>query len=222
MIGPFAFQENSDSRRWEFPWAYSKISERGGGRNIVEIGGGMSGLQFVLARDGHFVTNIDPGLKARGQGWPVKKKLHERLCRLFNAPVKLIEATIAEAELEAESVDVVLTVSVLEHLTPAELEEVTKEVARILRPGGALIATVDLFLDLSPFTGKSRNCWGSNVDVKRVLDESQTVLVEGIPSELVGFAEFEPKATLERLSEFYVASAYPCLCQCLVSERRDT
>src|SRR3954451_17219804 len=69
--GPFAWQPNNTTREFEFPWAYEQITSLGAGLTVLEIGGGMSGLQFVLARDGHRVINVDPGLKARGRGWEV-------------------------------------------------------------------------------------------------------------------------------------------------------
>src|SRR4051812_24925362 len=57
--GPFAWQENNSTRAFEFPWAYEQITSRNGPLRVLEIGGGVSGLQFVLAREGHRVTNID-------------------------------------------------------------------------------------------------------------------------------------------------------------------
>src|SRR5947208_2112443 len=59
--GAFAWQGNSTTRHFEFPWAYEQVTSQGRELDILEIGGGLSGLQFVLAREGHHVRNLDPG-----------------------------------------------------------------------------------------------------------------------------------------------------------------
>jgi SAM-dependent methyltransferase len=218
-LGPFAFQPNSDTRRFEFPWAYEKICRRGGSLDIVEVGGSRAGLQFVLARAGHRVTNVDPGLKARGRGWDVDFASHEQLCKAFGAPVKLVNATLGEANIESQSADVVLAVSVLEHLAAEDVEELVRHIPRILRPGGVLIATVDLFLDLAPFTSKTKNEWGVNLDIRDFLTRSNMCLDEGEPKELCGFDAFQPVNVLEKLPTYALSSGYPCLSQCFVARR---
>src|SRR4051812_30140812 len=69
--GPFTFQPNSRTREYEYPWAFAQIRSRIAKGTILEIGGGVSGMQFVLARAGYDVINVDPGLEAKGRGWPV-------------------------------------------------------------------------------------------------------------------------------------------------------
>src|SRR5687768_15941498 len=86
--GPFAWQPNSSTRAFEYPWAFHQISNHGRNLNIVEIGGGLSGLQFVLARDGHRVTNVDPGLAAKGKGWRLDPGFHRHLGDSFGANVE--------------------------------------------------------------------------------------------------------------------------------------
>src|SRR4051812_40459267 len=83
--GPFAWQPNNPTRAFEFPWAYEHVMGLGRGLTVLEIGGGMSGLQFVLAREGQHVINVDPGLQARGRGWQVSADFHRRLQEVFKA-----------------------------------------------------------------------------------------------------------------------------------------
>ena len=49
--GPFGWQPNNSIRVFEYPWAYHVIHHRGRGLRVLEVGGGLSGLQFVLAAE---------------------------------------------------------------------------------------------------------------------------------------------------------------------------
>lgn len=216
--GPFAFQGISHTRRFEFPWAYHRIREQGDRLTVVEIGGGFSGLQFVLAKEGYRVTNVDPGLAAKGKGWPIHPARHQRIAKALRAPVTLLPTTIGLASIAPASADVVLCLSVLEHLTAEELAEVGESLGRLLKPNGVLVLTVDLFLDTWPFTTRQNNKFGTNVDVFRFLSSSGLSLLSGEPSELCGFPQFSCSTVLERLAD-YLLSQYPCVSQCLVARR---
>src|SRR5579862_5521991 len=126
--GPFAFQANNGTRVFEYPWAYTAIANHRaarGGRalTIVELGGSLAGLQWVLAREGHRVINVDPGLEARGVGWDVNAERHRALSRTFDAPVELVPKTLAAAGLADASADALLAISTIEHFAPADLAE---------------------------------------------------------------------------------------------------
>ena len=66
--GFFSVQTNNTTRMFEYPWAFynADLSE---GQKVLEIGGGLSGFQFVLDALGCHVVNIDPGMEAKGKGW---------------------------------------------------------------------------------------------------------------------------------------------------------
>jgi 2-polyprenyl-3-methyl-5-hydroxy-6-metoxy-1,4-benzoquinol methylase len=221
--GPFGFQANNSTRRYEYPWAYSRVAAHRaalGGRplDVVEIGGSLAGLQWVLAREGHRVTNVDPGLDARGTGWEVSAERHRALSRTFRAPVTLVPKTLAEAALPDRSVDVLLSVSTIEHFAPADLAEFETHAARVLRPDGIVVLTIDLFLNLAPFCAATSNQYGTNVDVYALLERAGLSLREGVRPELYGFPEFTAGGILERLAE-YTIGGYPALAQCLVASR---
>jgi hypothetical protein len=216
LRGPFAWQPNNTTREFEFPWAYEQVMGLGRGLTVVEIGGGMSGLQFVLAHEGQRMINVDPGLKARGRGWELDANLHRRLQEVFAAPVDLRPTTIATAGLDDASVDVVLSVSTIEHFTSEDLVELGVHVCRALRPGGHAVLSIDLFLDLQPFTSRKRNEWGTNIDVRALLERSGLELVVGEPSELCGFDSFDAQAVQSRLMKFTTGSG-GSLVQCLVA-----
>lgn len=190
---------------------------RGRGLRIAELGGGLAGLQFVLAAEGDHVVNIDPGLKAKGKGWSLSADTHRRLCQIFHAPVELIDGTIETAAIPEHSLDVLVSVSALEHFASEDLAAFAQRAARLLKPTGVVILTVDLFLDLVPFSRKTSNEYGRNVDVRQLLADAGLRLLEGDPHELYGFPEFDPQRVLEHLPNYLLGSAYPALSQCLVA-----
>ena len=216
--GPFAWQPNNGTREFEYPWAYRAISERGRNLNIVEIGGGVSGLQFVLARDGHRVTNIDPGQADVESDWQYDQQRHGRLCKAFGAPVNLIPATLGTANIPDASTDVLLCVSALEHFPDDAVAEFCRHAARILKPEGVGVLSVDLFLDVRPFCPQTSNRFGKNIDLYRLLCEASLELVSGNRHELHGFPEFDPAAVKANLSA-YLQGVHPALAQCFIVKR---
>ena len=216
--GPFAFQSNNSTRAFEYPWAYSRIAPYRGMR-VVDVGGSNAGLQFVLASEGVEVTNVDPGEESEGLGWPVDDTSVERLNRVFGTDVKLINSTLQDAGLPADHFDVVYSISTIEHIPAMEISPLMSEIRRILRPGGRAVMTVDLFFDIEPFSRRTSNRWGTNIDVAELVRASGMELVEGDPADLLGFPEFDPPAVLGRLENLLVGS-YPAGAQCFVLQRR--
>lgn len=214
-LGPFAWQPNNTTRAYEYPWAYYSATARGRGARIVEIGGGLSGLQFVLAREGAEVTNIDPGQTEHG--WNFEPRAHQRLCEVFAAPVTLKRTTIGRAGVTDRSVDVLISISALEHFSDDALEEFTHEVPRILKPGGLAILTIDLFQNIAPFSTEETNKFGRNINVARLLSQSALQLLEGNPRELFGFPEFNCGDILSRQDQ-YLVGTYPSMAQCIVAQ----
>jgi SAM-dependent methyltransferase len=216
LRGPFAWQPNNTTRAFEFPWAYEQVMGFGRGLTVLEIGGGMSGLQFVLAHEGQQMINVDPGLQARGRGWELNGDFHRRLQEVFAAPVDLRPSTIGAADVPDASVDVILSVSTIEHFTPEDLLELCEHIQRVLRPGGHAVLTIDLFLDLVPFTRRDRNEWGTNIDVRALVERSGLELVVGDPAELYGFDAFDAEAVQSRLTELLTGTV-ASLVQCVVA-----
>jgi SAM-dependent methyltransferase len=215
--GPFAVQPNSEARRFEYPWVYEQVHRLPRGSSLVEIGGGLSGFQFVLSREGYDVTNVDPGMAAKGRGWPVTADKHRSLSRLFRAPVKLIPTVIEKAAIPPKSVDGVVCISTLEHLTPDDLEGVAGAIKTILRPGGVLVLTVDLFLDVQPFTDRTKNEWGTNIDVRSFLERAGLTLKSGDRRQILGFPEFDRDAILRDRKQFISDVSGVALAQCMVA-----
>jgi hypothetical protein len=216
--GRFAHQSNSQTREYEYPWVAAAVGSCGSALTIIDIGGGLAGMQFVLADEGHDVVNVDPGGRD-GSQWGFDPKDHEYLCRAFGASPTLVAETLSDASLPPASADVVMSVSVLEHLSHAELASTARAIRRIVRPDGVVVLTVDLFLDLVPFSTCECGEWGRNVDVRELLELANLELVAGNPEELYGFEQFVPDRVLAN-EPHYLVSKVRSVAQCLVARPR--
>jgi len=214
--GPFGGQRNSSTRSFEYPWAFEAIRPEAG-LEVVEMGGGLSGLQFVLSRQGCRVTNVDPG-EPGGGGRAFATADLERLNRVFGTRVRHVPARIVDAGLPESRFDRVVSLSVLEHLEPGEAIASLRAAGACLRAGGLCVLSLDLFLNLRPFTSRESNPWGRNMNVRELVEGSGLKLVAGRPGELFGYAEFDADAVQSRLEDYWMGR-YPVLAQCLVLEK---
>ena len=83
-------------------------------------------------------------------------------------------------------------------------------------PGGRFVLTVDLFLDLEPFSYETKNITGVNVDVRWLVETSGLQLQQGDATELHGYPEFDPKRIMGNLFSYEYGAFYPALAQALV------
>jgi SAM-dependent methyltransferase len=217
-IGPFGFQLNNRTREFEYPWCYFR-SDLAEGMSALEIGGGLSGFQFVLAREGVRVTSVDPLVPPPGgHQWGFPEGDFARLNAVFaDGRVRFIRDYVENARLEREAFDRIFCISVLEHIPEQNLVSLMRECCRLLRPGGRLLATIDLFLDCAPFTAKRSNWWGENISVKRMIDASGLTLVHGVPEELHGFESFSVDAIRASRAQFFERGGV--LTQCVILEK---
>jgi 2-polyprenyl-3-methyl-5-hydroxy-6-metoxy-1,4-benzoquinol methylase len=215
--GPFAFQGNTATRTYEYPWAYHQLTDLGPSR-ILEIGGALSGLQFVLAKCGHEVHNVDPFIDyGRGNYNIDSVAEHASLNRTFGTNVVLHRTTLPEAEL-AGDFSAAVCISTLEHLPHDNIQATLAAVKPLLRPGALVVLTIDLFLNLAPFCSRTTNGWGTNASVAWIEELLGYTMVTGDRSELYGYQEFSTDRILSRLEEFAMGAGYPQMAQ-LVSFR---
>lgn len=214
----FSLQPNNDTRAFEYPWAFFSADFKPGMR-VLEVGGGLSGFQFVLSKSGMHVTNIDPGMDRLG--WPVNKETFSQLNSLFNTDVTLLNQGIEEARLEANSFDRAFCISVIEHMPPQTAKIALNKVYNTLRPGGMFILTIDLFLDVFPFTQKIENLYGRNISVQQLLNETSFEIIHGDKQELFGYLEFESTGILENLPQYLIGGLYPVLVQTLILRKPE-
>jgi SAM-dependent methyltransferase len=221
LQGPFSIQTNNTTREFEYPWAFESAQLKPDLR-VVELGGGLSGFQFVLDQCGCYVINVDPGMEAKGRGWPCDSTSMERLNHLFQTHVELRNTTMENANLADDSADRVFSISVLEHLTESDIANAMKHIHRCLKPGGLFILTVDLFLNLHPFCSRPTNEFGRNQDIRRMIEAENWEIVQGIREQLFGFGSFSADAVLSNLESYLVGRYYPTMVQCLVLKKNIT
>jgi len=213
--GPFVLQPTSSTRRYEYPWAHAAVSQPDV-KHVVEVGGGLSGLQFVLSQDGRQVVNVDPG----GAGFALDGRLVPLANEVLGTSVELRQCTLAHAGIGDSSADVVVCLSTLEHLDQDQVVEALIETRRILRPGGELILSVDLFLNVTPFSDNASNMFGMNYPIWSLLEEHGFHITRGLADEVLGSSSFAARRVLGRLDELLVADTYPALAQLVVAKPR--
>ncbi len=131
------------SRVWEYPYTYYHLKNWCVGKNsetalhVVDLGSGVTFFPFSVARLGYCVTcvDIDPVVSIdlpRAAG-VIDHNPGRVLCRLYDD---------SDLPFVDEEVDAVYCVSVLEHVP--SFEHLIAEVARILKPGGLFVLTIDL------------------------------------------------------------------------------
>jgi SAM-dependent methyltransferase len=200
-LGPFGFQpDNNATRSFEYPWAFHSVLVEPG-HVIVDLGGSLGGLQFVLSTKGARVINVDPSERA-SMGWAVDARTISKLNRCFSTSVELRKTFLQDADFDTASVDRLYCISTIEHIPPEELPDLAREIGRILKPGGFAVLTIDLFYDLTPFTSRMSNVHGRNINVKDLVEATGLQLYIGESSELCGFPDFDPPTILSRAMEF--------------------
>ena len=176
--GLFSLQPNNSTRQFEYPWAFY-VAPFSRDLHVLEIGGGMSGLQFALAQAGAVLSNVDP-FRDYGHGpYDAEPSLvHGKLNRYFRRNVTRYPCTLAEAKLASASFDRISCISTIEHLEWQELCRTVKAAFSLLREGGLFVSTIDLCLNLVSFTRRERNEFGVNVPVRELIAETGADLLK--------------------------------------------
>lgn len=140
----------------EHPWAFQQIQALGQELTIVEVGGADAGLRSTLARAGHRVIAVGPA--ATG---------------VRGAVVELRADALRAADIPDGSVDVLVSIKALEHLTDAEAGAVMEKSRRVLRRGGHVVVSLS----------------GGRSDVAPVLDAFDAELIAGELVQPRGFVD---------------------------------
>jgi ADP-heptose:LPS heptosyltransferase len=128
------------SKQWEYLVALAAIRDLGQcGLRILDAGGGRGALAFHLATLGHEVEVIDRDFLWDHGG---DEEIERRFMQATPPNLRARHGGLHNLPVADESVDVVVCISVVEHLR--EKATVLRELMRVLRPGGLLVLTFDI------------------------------------------------------------------------------
>ena len=127
------------ARMWEFPFAIL-AAELERGMKVADIGCGMTAFTIYLKEQaGCDVSGIDPDVFEAGMNnFGVSREFLQR------TGLKVLQGDFNSIPLETESQDRVFSLSVMEHVAEDVRRRGIQEIARILKPGGRAIITVDM------------------------------------------------------------------------------
>ena len=148
-------------RWWEYPWILREVARRAsnGGR-AADFGAGKSPVPLALAELGFTTYVVDPDALAGkyGNEWDFVDYGHWG--------IETFRAGMEDRVFDADSLDVAVSVSVIEHLPANARRHGLTEIYRALRPGALAVFSIDVLPD-------GTNLWN------RVEDEIEPVEVHG-------------------------------------------
>lgn len=140
------------TRQWEYPWAILNANLQAGMR-VLDVGSGGSPFPLYLGMGGVECYAADPSLD---QGKP--KRNWRRHITFFlgiatgwclprskrSLPVRYFPDSIQELSFPDGFFDRVFCLSVIEHIPQSEWSLCMEQLARVVRPGGRLVLTLDM------------------------------------------------------------------------------
>ena len=124
-------------RIWEYAWLYKCLGLSAGGAKVLDLGGPASHLSVLSAIAGCRVTSLDIN--------PVFVQAAKECARGLD--LDLLDARVGDMRdlsvFPDDHFDIVMSSSVLEHLTANDQETALREMARVLKPGGTVGLTFD-------------------------------------------------------------------------------
>ncbi|MBN1233578.1 MAG: class I SAM-dependent methyltransferase [Candidatus Coatesbacteria bacterium] len=130
-------------RAWEYCRTY-EICGIEKGKKVLDCGGASSPIVFFAASEGASVTTIDL------QKSLVKNTM--KVSRIMNWDIDPLVADMTEIPFKDETFDVVISISVLEHLPNDVKTKALKEFRRVLKKGGIAGITFDFGKSLNAKT----------------------------------------------------------------------
>lgn len=138
------------AKPWEWPWPILSAGLQPGMR-VLDAGCGSSPLLAYLARRGLDCYGVDKGT-GMGKRDHLLRLLGLRRqwgyfqhARWVRRPIRISREGIEDMSFPDESFDRVFCISVLEHLSENDWPIAMREMARVLRPSGRLVLTMDLW-----------------------------------------------------------------------------
>ena len=145
------------SRVWEYPFAYSCLRRwRDAWREpsrptVLDVGSGVTFFPFAVAKLGAEVCCLDVD--------PVCERDLSRAIEVVDGAPGRVRVSLTDPHrlpCDDAGADAIYCISVLEHVD--EFERLVEDMARVLRPGGILILTMDLDLREEGWALDARQC----------------------------------------------------------------
>lgn len=131
-------------RAIEYTWIVNELNAMNKQQVVLDVGAGVSCLPLFLALRGNEVITVDQSPYIRTieqrQQWNEWGFLDYSQ---FHSHIQSINAPFEEAEIN-RSIDVIYSVSVIEHLLTVNRKIWLKRMHSLLKPGGRILLTVDL------------------------------------------------------------------------------
>ena len=124
-------------RCWEYPWGFLQIPDFRG-LDVLDVGSGLSLFPMYLAKLGAYVTSIDLDSAQMNLLAPFLAKLLE-----VDSNMRYEVGDATHIDYPSGVFDYVCCVSVLEHIPRGLDVTAIREMLRVLKSNGKLIATVD-------------------------------------------------------------------------------
>jgi len=141
----FGWFSKTSTRLFEYPWVINNI-KKPCGKNILDIGAGVSPLPLYIAEKGAYVYTLDNS--------KIIRRNSENPCEWnewgfldynqLNKKVISLNCSLYEANFNNNMFDYIYSVSVIEHIPKKERIYLWKEISRILKEEGSLLLTIDL------------------------------------------------------------------------------
>jgi SAM-dependent methyltransferase len=138
MLGEPAFYA---ARLWEYPFSIL-AADLEPGMAVADIGCGMTAFTVYLKEvAGCVVTGVDPDIFDAGVKYLAHGVSREFIAR---TGLEIVRGDFDSIPLETDSQDRVFSISVMEHVPPDVRRRGIQEIARVLKPGGRAVITVDM------------------------------------------------------------------------------
>jgi SAM-dependent methyltransferase len=135
------------TRSWEYPWTLEVLARLKSGQTVLDVGCGSSEFLFQYAARGFVPVGLD---HIRGAAHP-QSELRPDFVEQWSHLVRFVDAGAEAIPLDSGSIDIVVCLSVMEHVVrreePRHHRTVLGEMKRVLRKGGLLICTYDTFIN---------------------------------------------------------------------------
>lgn len=154
-------------RWWEYPWIVGRVRRYGSGGAAADFGAGRSPVPLALADLGYRTSVVDPDT-LEGE---YDNEWH--FTDYTRWGIETIKAGMEDPVFEPGSLDIAVSVSVIEHIPAEQRRRGLHQIAAALKPDGVAVLSLDLMPD-------GKHLWN------RVVDEVEPLDIHGTVEDFIG------------------------------------